>query len=132
MARGELFEEELTRSVIGAFYDVYNDLKFGLWEHVYQLALEIELRSRGHDVGREVSVPIYYKGKELTRQRIDVLVDGRLIVETKASLELHKSAQRQVYNYLRATRLQVGLLLHFGPDPAFYRVFNSIPPADGA
>ena len=66
-----------------------------------------------------------YKGEELTRQRIDMLVDGRLIVETKATMTLHKSASRQVYNYLCATRLEVGLLLHFGPAPAFFRLVRT-------
>jgi GxxExxY protein len=125
MARDELIEERLTHSVIGAFYEVYNDLRFGLFEQAYQMALERELRWRGHDVGREVHVPIYYKGEELTRQRIDMIVDGRLVVETKATQELHKSAHRQLYSYLCATRLQVGLLLHFGPDAAFYRLVNT-------
>jgi GxxExxY protein len=92
------------------------------------MALERELRWRGHDVGREVYVPIHYKGEELTRQRIDMLVDGRLVVETKATVELHKSAHRQIYSYLCATGLQVGLLLHFGPEPAFYRSVHTNPP----
>jgi GxxExxY protein len=126
MPKGELYEEELTHSVIGAFFDVYNELKYGLLELAYQMALERELRWRGHDVARELYVPIYYKGEELTRQRIDMLVDGRLVVETKATKDLHKSAARQVYSYLRAARLQVGLLLHFGPEPAYYRVINSL------
>jgi len=54
-------------------------------------------------------------------------VDERLVVEAKSTQELHKSAPRQVYNYLRATRLQVGLLLHFGPEPAFYRLVHTHP-----
>jgi GxxExxY protein len=117
-----LFEEDLTRSVIGAFYEVYNTLGFGFLEHVYAAALERELRERGHDVGREVSVVIYYKGVELARQRLDMVVDGKLVVEIKSTYELHKAAPRQVYSYLRATDMEVGLLLHFGPRPAFFRL----------
>ena len=116
-----LIEEQLTQSVIGAFFDVYNALGFGFLEQVYTMALERELRTRGHAVSREVYVPVRYKDEELCKQRIDMIVDDRLVIETKSTELLHKSAMRQVYNYLRATRLQVGLLLHFGPEPAFYR-----------
>ena len=122
MPRRELIEEALTHSVIGAFFDVYNTLGFGFLEHVYVMALERELRARGHRVGREVCVTINYKGEELTTQRLDMIVDEKLIIEAKATAELHKSAPRQVYNYLKATGFEVGLLLHFAPEPAFYRL----------
>jgi GxxExxY protein len=122
MSDTQLVEEQLTHSVIGAFYDVYNALGYGFLEQVYTSALERELRSRGHVVGRAVYVPVIYKGDEISRQRIDMIIDQRLVVEAKATQELHKSAKRQMYNYLRATRLQVGLLLHFGPEPCFYRL----------
>ncbi|HWH50281.1 MAG TPA: GxxExxY protein [Gemmatimonadaceae bacterium] len=123
MAIGELIEERLTYSVIGAFFEVYNTLGFGFLEHLYVLGLEHELVARGHTIGREVRVPVWYKGVELATQRVDMIVDDRLVVETKATFELHRAATRQVYNYLRATRLQVGLLLHFGPEPKFYRIY---------
>ena len=122
MARGELFEEKLTHSVIGAFYEVYNNLGFGFLEHLYVMALERELIAREHRVGREVCVRVKYKGEELAVQRLDLIVDEKLVIETKASAELHKSATRQLYNYLRATNLEVGLLLHFGPRANFHRV----------
>ena len=125
MADDQLIEEQLTHSVIGAFYAVYNTLGFGFLEQVYMSALERELRSRGHAVGREVYVPVIYNGEEISRQRIDMIIDRRLLVEAKSTQELHKSAKRQVYNYLRATRIQVGLLLHFGPEPCFYRLVSS-------
>ena len=110
----ELIAEELTYSIIGAGQDVYNELRFGFCEHVYIVGLERELRARGHKVAREVSVMIMYKGEELTTQRLDMLVDDTVIVETKCGLHLHESAPRQLFNYLRATRIEVGLLLHFG------------------
>jgi len=132
MSGHQLIEEQLTESVIGAFYEVYNALGFGFLEQVYMSALERELRARGHAFGREVWVPVYYKGEELSRQRIDMVVDERLVVEAKSTQDLHKSAPRQVYNYLRATRLQVGLLLHFGPKPAFYRLVHTDRPAPAA
>jgi GxxExxY protein len=125
MPNEPLIEEQLTESVIGAYYDVYNTLGFGFLEQVYTMALERELRARGHAVSREVYVSVRYKDEELCKQRIDMIVDDRLIIETKSTELLHKSALRQVYNYLRATQLQVGLLLHFGPEPAFYRQVHS-------
>jgi GxxExxY protein len=124
MPRHALIHEELTRSVIGAFFEVYNTLGFGFLEHVYIMCLERELRARGHRVGREVCVIVSYKGEPLVSQRLDMIVDDVLIVETKATRVLHPSAPRQVYNYLRATNLEVGLLLHFGPKPSFYRLIS--------
>lgn len=119
-----LIEEELTHSVIGAFFDVYNTLGYGFLEHVYAMALERELLARGHRVGREVSVNIAYKGIPLTSQRLDFVVDERLVVEAKSTQILPAFAARQLYNYLRATNLAVGLLLHFGPEPKFYRLVS--------
>jgi GxxExxY protein len=122
MALGELFEERLTHSVIGAFFEVYNNLGFGFLEHIYVMALERELLERNHRVAREVAVRVLYKGHELGEQRLDMIVDEKLVVETKSTFELHKSANRQVYNYLRSTQLEIGLLLHFGPEARFQRM----------
>jgi GxxExxY protein len=122
VARVELYKGELTHSVIGAFYEVHNNLGFGFLERFYVTALERELLERGHRVAREVSVNVFYKGQELGSQRLDLIVDEKLVIETKAASELHKSATRQLYNYLKATNLELGLVLHFGPEPRFYRV----------
>jgi GxxExxY protein len=124
MARGELFEERLTHSVIGAFFDVYNTLGFGFLEHVYVMALERELMEREHHVAREVAVPVFYRGHLLAEQRLDMIVDAKLVVEIKSTHELHRAANRQVYNYLRSTNLEIGLLLHFGPEARFYRMIH--------
>lgn len=121
---GQLIEETLTDSVIGAFYEVYNTLGFGFLEHLYRMALERELVARGHRVAREVVIRVSYKGDELGTQRLDMIVDKKLVVEIKSTYQLHKAAARQVYNYLRATNLEVGLLLHFGPEPVFYRLIS--------
>jgi len=117
-----LIEEGRTRSIIGAFFEVYNTLGFGFLEKVYQNALERELRQRGHQVDREVLVDVCYKGVRLAQQRIDMVVDSRIVVEVKSTLLLHPAAARQVHNYLRGTALEVGLLLHFGPKPVFERL----------
>src|SRR6185295_10896378 len=128
MMRVPLLEEGLTRSVIGAFYEVYNTLGFGFLEHLYACAMERELLERGHEVAREVGIKVLFKGHDLGTQRLDMLVDGKLVVETKSTYELHRAATRQVYNYLRATNLEVGLLLHFGPAPRAYRITSRKTP----
>ena len=120
-----LLERETTDQVIGAFFDVYNTLGFGFLEHVYSMALERELVARGRMVGREVSISIQYKGDVLTSQRLDMVVDERVVVEIKSTQVLPPTALRQVQNYLRATNLQVALLLHFGPEPRFQRLVYS-------
>ena len=121
MARGKLIEDELTRSVIGAFYEVYNELGFGFLEHPCSLAMDRELQSRGHTVMREFPATIKFKGHDLCEQRLDMVVDNLLIVEIKSSAVLPPTAIRQLYNYLRAPDFEVGLVLHFGLKPKFYR-----------
>jgi GxxExxY protein len=118
----ELVEGALTRSIIGAFYEVYNTLDFGFLEHIYKEALAKELRALGHRVEREVRVVVYYKGEPIAVQIIDMIVDGKVVVEAKASAEVRPAWGRQLQNYLRATDLEVGLLLHFGLEAKFYRV----------
>ena len=122
MTRGELIHERLTHSVIGAFFEVHNTLGFGFLEQIYIGALAIELRERGHVVDLEVSVDVSYKGLGLGRQRLDMIVDDILAIEVKSTAELHPSARRQLLNYLCATRLELGLLLHFGASARFHRL----------
>jgi len=119
-----LVYESLTRSIIGAFFEVYNHLGSGFVESVYVAALERELIARGHRVAREVSVRVFYKGEPIAWQRIDMLVDEKVIVEAKATPQLALMARLQLRNYLRATRLEVGLLLHFGPTAQFFREYS--------
>jgi GxxExxY protein len=120
--RRRLLHEELTHSVIGAFFEVYNTLSHGYLESIYLAALERELLVRGHRVARELSVRVMYKGEEIGMQRLDMVIDDVLVVEAKSTHALHESASRQLYNYLRATNLEVGLLLHFGPKAQFFRI----------
>ncbi|HEV8496791.1 MAG TPA: GxxExxY protein [Gemmatimonadaceae bacterium] len=117
-----LLEAELTESVIGSFFDAYGELGFGYREYIYALALERDLVAKGHRVERELSVMVYFRGHPLARQTLDMIVDGRLVVETKSTERLRANATQQLFSYLHATNLQVGLLLHFGPEPKFYRV----------
>jgi GxxExxY protein len=73
---------------------------------------------------RSVS-PSFYKGHELGYQRLDMIIDDKVVVEVKSTYELHKAAPRQIRSYLQATKLEVGLLLHFGPEAKYVRVVCS-------
>lgn len=85
MRRVALIERETTNVVIGCFFEVYNTLGYGFLEHVYGLALERELMARGRNVSREVSIPVQYKGDLLTSQRVDLIVDEKVVVEIKST-----------------------------------------------
>jgi len=122
MRRHSLLLEELIYSIIGAFFEAYNTLGYGFLEHLYLKALERELLARGHKVAREVWVTVMYKGGELGKQRLDMVVDDCIVIEIKSTHELPRNATRQLFNYLRATNLTAGMLLHFGPEPKFFRV----------
>jgi len=116
-----LIEGDLTSAVIGAFFEVYNELGFGFLEHVHISALEREMRTRGLRPAREVAARVDYKGEDLCSYRLDMVVNEKLIVEVKSSELLPPTSMRQLCNYLRSTDYEVGLLLHFGPEPKFYR-----------
>jgi GxxExxY protein len=122
MPESDLLQEKLTHSILGGFFEVYNGLGDGYLEHLYLAALELELIERGHRVAREFGVRVFYKGQEIGFQRLDMVIDDTVVIEAKSTAELHKNATRQVYNYLRATNLEVGLLLHFGREPRFFRI----------
>lgn len=120
-----LVEEQITRSIIGAFFEVYNTLGFGFLEQVYSAAMEDELRRRGHTVVSELSVNISYKGRIIAQQRLDMVVDDVIVVENKSTVQLPPFASRQLLNYLQATTFTVGLVLHFGPVAKFHRVVHT-------
>lgn len=111
-----------SRSIIGAFYEVYRTLNFGFLETFYTQALEYELRRLGHEVSREYAARVRCKELELGFLRLDMVVDQSIVVEVKATATLHPIAKRQLRNYLRATNLELGLLLHFGMKAVVHRV----------
>jgi GxxExxY protein len=114
-----------TGAVIGAFYAVYNALRYGFLESVYAGALEIEFRERGIQYIREMPLVVEYKGRPVGSYRADFFIEGRLVVEVKATSKLADTDKRQLLHYLRATNQEIGLLLHFGPKAEFHRVFHS-------
>lgn len=128
MSEDRLLERKTTAAIIGAFYEVYRNLGYGFLEHVYSLALERELVARGHSVKREVIVTVLYKGKPLTRHRLDMVVDDKVVVENKSTSVLPSFTRRQTLNYLKASTLEVGLILYFGPTAKFYRIVQTNRP----
>jgi GxxExxY protein len=119
---GTLIDAELTRRVIGAFYEVYNALGHGFLESVYSGTLARELTRRGVAIEREVGVDVRYKGEVVGVVRADMLVESRLVLEIKATAALGPADRRQLLNYLRCTGLELGLLLGFGHRAVFQRV----------
>jgi GxxExxY protein len=118
---GKLLHGELTQEILGGFYTVYNELGHGFLESVYQKSLVVELDSRGIAVRREVPTEIVYLGRSVGYYRIDLLVADRVLVEVKAATAIGESDKRQLFNYLRASKINVGLLLNFGPKPEHKR-----------
>jgi GxxExxY protein len=123
MAAADLKHADITQAVITAFFKVYNAMGHGFLEARYASALERELRNVGRHVAREYATRVYYQGEEIGYHRLDMVVDLTVVVELKAHPVLPPFARRQLMNYLRATNLEVGLLLHFGPKPKVERIF---------
>jgi GxxExxY protein len=125
VAQDAFLEPILSRQIIGVFYDVYNSLGFGFLETVYRRALAVELRYRGISVAEEVPFELFHRGVSIGYYRADLIVDGRIVVETKTGARVDPFAPSQVLNYLRAASIEVGLVLHFGPKPGSRRVVAS-------
>jgi GxxExxY protein len=112
---------EVTEKILGVFFEVYNELGGGFLESVYQQALKIALVQAGLRVDVEVPVPVYFRGEIVGNFRADLMVDDCVLVELKAVSAFDRAHDGQVLHYLRATRVEVGLLLNFGPKPQFRR-----------
>ena len=109
-------DSELTRSIIGAAFEVHNILGTGFLEKVYRNALVKELRLQGIQVQSEAQIPVHYKDELVGDYYADILVDGRIILELKALNTLTKEHEAQLLNYLKATGHKIGLLLNFGTN----------------
>jgi GxxExxY protein len=116
-----LIEKELSHVIIGCFFDVYNELGYGFMELLYVRALDITMQKRGLRVDREYPVTVTFRGQQIGVHRIDMLVERRVVVEIKSTERLAESSRRQLRNYIKALEVDLGILLHFGPAPKFYR-----------
>ena len=112
----------LTGKVIGVFFDVYNELGHGFLESVYEKSLEIALTSIGVKARRKIDIPVRFRGRRVGEFEADMLVEGCLLIELKAVRELAAAHEAQLLYYLRATDIELGLLLNFGVKPQFKRM----------
>lgn len=112
----ELKHKDITEKIIGASFEVHSFLGNGFQEVIYQRALAFEMSKKGLSFSREIEQPIYYK--ELTEpigtRRADFLVEGKVLVELKAIINMEDVHTAQLLNYLRAYKIEVGLLINFG------------------
>ncbi len=113
--------QELTDQVIKAFYKVYNTLGFGFLERVYQNALFIELRNLGLQCETQKQIKVNYEGYEVGVYYPDIIVNDLLILELKAAESVVEEHELQLLNYLKATEIEIGLLLNFGKKPEIRR-----------
>lgn len=117
----KLLCKEITDQVLSAFYAVYNELGFGFLENVYQNALYKELSNMGLKCEPLKVIEVYYKGEVVGKYVADMVVENEVILELKASSTLTEAHEMQLQNYLKATHMEVGLLLNFGARPEFRR-----------
>jgi GxxExxY protein len=112
---------ELTERIIGGFFTVHHRLGYGFNEKVYENALVLELHKLGLRVEAQQPIKVYYDGEIVGEYIADVIVNTAVLLELKAVRQLAPEHEAQLLNYLKATRLEVALLLNFGPKPEFKR-----------
>jgi len=113
--------KELTEKIIKIFYRVYNNLGYGFLEKVYENAMMIEIKKEGIFAIAQFAIKVFYEGEVIGEYYADILVDNKVIVEIKAAKRLVEENEAQLLNYLKATDIEVGLLLNFGTKPEFKR-----------
>jgi GxxExxY protein len=113
---------ELISRIIGAFFRVYNCLGYGFSEEVYENALVLELRKMNVQAEQQEPITVYYDDQVVGQYYADIVVDGTVILELKAVDALLPEHEAQLLNYLKATSVEIGLLLNFGPTPEVKRI----------
>ena len=112
---------DLTEKIIGAFFKVYNELGYGFSEKVYENALALELRKLGLQIEQQKRIVVYYAGQMVGEYYVDVAINDLVVVELKATRQLLEEHEAQLLNYLKASLVEVGLVLNFGPRPEYKR-----------
>ena len=116
-----LLHKDISDLIIKAFYNVYNTLGYGFLEKVYENAMLIELQKLGLNAKRQVPVKVFYEEELVGEYFADIVVEENIILELKAAENLREEHECQLINYLKATEIEVGLLLNFGKKPQFKR-----------
>ena len=118
--------KELTEDIIKIFYKVYNTLGYGFLEKIYENAMMIEFRKAGIPAEAQSPIKVTYDGEIVGEHAADIIVDNKVIIELKAAKKIAEDHHAQLLNYLKATDIEVGLLLNFGPKPEISRkVFDN-------
>ena len=117
----EYKHEELTSLIISCFYDVYNELGFGFLEKVYENALKYKLEQVGVDVQKQAPIKVFFEEVLVGEYFADLVVNNDVIIELKAVESLKEVHELQLINYLKATEVEIGLLLNFGKKPEIRR-----------
>ena len=112
---------ELTGKILGAFFQVHKEMGFGFSEKVYESALEVLLLELGMIVEKQKEIKVYYHGKVVGDYKADMIVNNVVLLELKSVEKLIDAHDAQLLNYLKATEIEVGLLLNFGKDAEFHR-----------
>jgi GxxExxY protein len=116
-----MMHEDITSGIIQAYYNVYNYLGYGFLERVYENAVAKELKKCGFRVERQKNITVFYEETPVGEYFADLVVEDIVIIELKATDVLREEHDRQLINYLRATNIEIGLLLNFGKKPEFRR-----------
>ena len=119
----ELLHRDTTNQIIKAFYKVYTELGYGFLEKVYENALYLELISMGLSCEKQKPIKVHYLNQLVGEYYADIIISGSVVVELKAAEALCEEHEFQLINYLKATEVEVGLLLNFGKEPEFRRKF---------
>ena len=118
---GRFLHKRLSDAILKIYYEVYNTLGYGFLEKVYQNAMCLELKNQGYNVEAQKQIKVYYKGIVVGEYYADLIIDETIILELKACECLMDAHKAQLINYLKATNIEVGLLLNFGETPEFKR-----------
>lgn len=114
MIKEEYKYSDITQKIIGCAMKVHNTLGNGFQEVIYQRALAIEMGKQGLFFVREMEMPIFYENEEIGTRRVDFFVEGKIMVELKATTQLEKVHLAQALNYLEAYKMEIGMLINFG------------------
>ncbi len=121
MIKDNFIHSEITDLIIKAFYNVYNKLGYGFLEKVYENGMMIELKRLGLNAEKQKQLKVFYDEFEIGEYYADIIVNDCVIVELKAAEVICPEHEAQLVNYLKATDIEVGLLLNFGKEPKFKR-----------
>ena len=117
----DLLHKEITEKIIKAYYKVYNTLGYGFLEKVYENAMAIELRNMGFEVKCQYPINVFYETEIIGEYYADIVINNIIVIELKASSSLLEEHECQLINYLKATEIELGLLMNFGKEAEYKR-----------